>query len=287
MQAMQYRARCSRVAVHNRLQGCDMKQMMLVRKHISSRFIALAATADCYASGCKCSSGCGMCCRGCHVCGCRCRAPVPQAAPVPGRAPAAGQAAAGQPQPCTPGAVAAVPVTAAGAGASTAGTQPRTHTRTRWPRCRRRWVSWSPFMCISALADFSFLEGSTRAASPGRRGFLASQPPTPPPQPEPHMLQICEPWQSKLTSFRGCQGAALCCTMQVLLQGQQVPGVQCGMSCIQWQYVHMQQVPHGFCRCCPKTKQVRPGPCSRRSCRCRREEPQQQQRQQRDQQRCP
>ena len=41
------------------------------------------------------------------------------------------------------------------------------------------------------------------------------------------------------------------------------------------------------CRCCPESKQVRPGPHSRRSCSCRRAESQQQQRKQRDQQRCP
>ena len=35
MQTTQCRARCSRAAVHNRLQGCHMQQVMLVRKQIS------------------------------------------------------------------------------------------------------------------------------------------------------------------------------------------------------------------------------------------------------------
>ena len=48
------------------------------------------------------------------------------------------------------------------------------------------------------------------------------------------MLQACKLWQSKLKSFWGCQAAALGCKRQVLLQGQQVPGIQCSLPCMQW-----------------------------------------------------
>ena len=73
-------------------------------------------------------------------------------------------------------------------------------------------------MSFSACTKLSFLESSTRAVSADMREF-ALEPPTPPPQLEPCMLQICKIQQSKITSLRGCQGAALCCKMQVLLQG--------------------------------------------------------------------